>query len=65
VSGETATLDTGTPELVARVDGRVAVLTLNRPQARNALSDMKQNLDLALRADLPTGHRHHLDDSPF
>ncbi|MDJ0869902.1 MAG: enoyl-CoA hydratase [Myxococcota bacterium] len=34
-----AELDTGTPELLGRIDGRVAVLTLNRPEARNALSD--------------------------
>ena len=33
------TLDTGTPQLLGRVEDRVAVLTLNRPEARNALSD--------------------------
>ena len=32
-------LDTGTDELLAELDDGVAVLTLNRPQARNALSD--------------------------
>jgi enoyl-CoA hydratase/carnithine racemase len=31
-------LDTGTPDLLARTSERVCVLTLNRPQARNALS---------------------------
>ena len=36
MSGE---LETGTPELLARVEERVCVLTLNRPEARNALSD--------------------------
>jgi enoyl-CoA hydratase/carnithine racemase len=35
-------IDTGTPELQARVVDRVCVLTLNRPEARNALTwDMK------------------------
>lgn len=33
-----ATLDTGTDDLLVRVEGRVAVLTLNRPEARNALT---------------------------
>lgn len=32
-------VDTGTPELLARVEDRVGVLTLNRPESRNALSD--------------------------
>ena len=32
-------LDTGTDELIGRTDDRVAILTLNRPEARNALSD--------------------------
>ena len=31
-------LDTGTDDLLAHQEGRVAVLTFNRPQARNALS---------------------------
>ena len=39
-------IDTGTPELLCLVRERVAVATLNRPQARNALSD---NLTPALR----------------
>jgi len=39
-------LETGTHELLAEVRDRVAVITLNRPQARNSLSD---NLTPALR----------------
>ncbi|MEM7341971.1 MAG: enoyl-CoA hydratase-related protein [Actinomycetota bacterium] len=31
-------LDTGTDDLLGRIDGHVAVLTFNRPEARNALS---------------------------
>ena len=38
-SGESRSLDTGTDELLARLEDSVAVLTLNRPQVRNALSD--------------------------
>lgn len=32
------TIDTGTDDLLGRSEGRVAVLTFNRPEARNALS---------------------------
>ena len=32
-------IDTGTDELLCDIDGRVATITLNRPEARNALSD--------------------------
>ena len=32
-------LDTGTDEVLGRVEDGVAILTLNRPEARNALSD--------------------------
>ena len=32
-------LETGTEELLARIEDGVAVLTLNRPEVRNALSD--------------------------
>src|SRR5262245_49013675 len=40
-----APLDTGTQDLLARVEDRVCVLTLNRPAARNALSaEMKRAL---------------------
>lgn len=34
-----SSFDTGTPELLCEVIDRVAILTMNRPQARNALSD--------------------------
>ena len=33
------TIDTGTHELLCSVEERVATLTLNRPEKRNALSD--------------------------
>jgi hypothetical protein len=46
VDDDVTPLETGTSELLARLDGAVAVLTLNRPEARNALSD---NLTPALR----------------
>ena len=45
----TAAIDTGTDELLGYVDERVAVLTLNRPESRNALSD---RLSPALRATI-------------
>mgnify|MGYP006211374943 CR=1 FL=1 len=32
------TIETGTDELVGRLEERVAVVTLNRPESRNALS---------------------------
>src|SRR5258708_18727949 len=32
-------IDTGTNELLCEIRDRVAVITLNRPEARNALSD--------------------------
>jgi len=39
------TIETSTPEVLCRVEERVGVLTLNRPQARNALTlEMKQAL---------------------
>lgn len=34
-----ADIDTGTPDLLGRLDGGVFTLTLNRPDARNAMSD--------------------------
>jgi enoyl-CoA hydratase/carnithine racemase len=38
-------VDTGTPELLCRVEARVAVVTLHRPEARNALSlELKEAL---------------------
>ena len=42
-------IDTGTDELLCHVDERVATITLNRPEKRNALSD---NLTPALRQTL-------------
>ena len=36
---EGSEIETGTPELLARLEDGVAVLTLNRPEVRNALSD--------------------------
>jgi 2-(1,2-epoxy-1,2-dihydrophenyl)acetyl-CoA isomerase len=36
--GESRTIDTGTTDLLAALDGGVLTLTLNRPQARNAMS---------------------------
>lgn len=44
-------IDTGTPDLMAELDGAVLTLTLNRPQARNAMSDdMNQALARQLAA---------------
>src|SRR3981189_344258 len=40
------TVDTGTNELLCVIRDRVAIITLNRPEARNAMSD---NLTPALR----------------
>jgi len=45
------TIDTGTDELLCVIRDRVAIITLNRPEARNALSD---NLSPALRAMIKT-----------
>src|ERR1700687_5359386 len=45
------TIDTGTSELRCEVRDRVAIITLNRPEARNALSD---NLTPALRTMIKT-----------
>src|ERR1700693_3555009 len=45
------TIDTGTTELLCAIRDRVAVITLNRPEVRNALSD---NLTPALRMMIKT-----------
>src|SRR5262245_57248037 len=45
------TIDTGTSELLCVIRDRVAVITLNRPEARNSLSDM---LTPALRTMIRT-----------
>jgi len=43
------TIDTGTEHLLARVEDRVAILTMNRPERRNALSaEMLRGLEAAL-----------------
>ena len=39
MTDEAVTIDTGTNELLCSIQHRVAVITLNRPQARNSLSD--------------------------
>src|ERR1700716_4332130 len=45
------TIDTGTNELLCAIRDRVAVITLNRPEVRNALSD---RLTPALRTMIKT-----------
>src|SRR3954465_9513217 len=45
------TIDTGTNELLCAIRDRVAIITLNRPEVRNALSD---NLTPALRTTIKT-----------
>ena len=45
------TIDTGTNELLCVIRDRVAIITLNRPEARNAMSD---NLTPALRNMIKT-----------
>lgn len=49
-SADRQTIDTGTDQLLCHVEDGVGVVTLNRPEARNALSDV---LTPALRAVLP------------
>jgi len=45
VASQDATIETGTDELACRIEARVASVTLNRPEARNALTlEMKQAL---------------------
>ena len=46
---DSRTIDTGTEDLLARVEDRVAILTMNRPSRRNAFSRaMLQGLEMAL-----------------
>ena len=51
-------LDTGTDELLCHIEDRVATITLNRPEKRNALSDhltpaLRQTLlELDIRTDV-------------
>jgi 2-(1,2-epoxy-1,2-dihydrophenyl)acetyl-CoA isomerase len=47
--GDSRTIDTGTEDLLARVQDRVAILTMNRPSRRNAFSrPMLEGLEMAL-----------------
>src|SRR6201995_2615092 len=46
MTSEAITIDTGTNELLCEIRDRVAIITLNRPEVRNAMSD---NLTPALR----------------
>src|ERR1700743_181188 len=46
MTSEAITIDTGTNELLCVIRDRVAIITLNRPEVRNAMSD---NLTPALR----------------
>jgi enoyl-CoA hydratase/carnithine racemase len=42
--------ETGTPEILCELRDRVATITLNRPEAKNALTmDMKQALYVLVR----------------
>jgi 2-(1,2-epoxy-1,2-dihydrophenyl)acetyl-CoA isomerase len=45
-------LDTGTPDLLARVDDGVAVLTMNRPDRRNAMSNAMMDAMGRILADV-------------
>jgi enoyl-CoA hydratase/carnithine racemase len=53
-----AVIDTGTTDLLAALDEGVLTLTLNRPEARNAMSGavafrhMKENLNRAMAGDV-------------
>ena len=47
-------IDTGTDELLCVIRDRVAIITLNRPEARNSLSD---DLTPALRTMIKTAAR--------
>jgi enoyl-CoA hydratase/carnithine racemase len=53
------TIDTGTHELLCEIADRVAIITLNRPEARKALSDPSDTraaaYDQAVRDDPNVG----------
>lgn len=49
---DTTAIDTGTDHLLTHLDGRVAVLTLNRPDARNAQSGPMMDAFARLMQDL-------------
>ena len=50
--GTVATIDTGTEDLLAEIDDGVAVVTMNRPGARNALSGAMLDAMARVLADL-------------
>ena len=52
MTDESISIDTGTDELLCAIRDRVAVITLNRPEARNSLSD---HLTPALRRMIKQG----------
>ena len=47
-----STIETGTEDLLARVDDGVAVVTMNRPERRNALSGAMLDAMARVLADL-------------
>src|SRR3954462_14438256 len=49
-----ATIDTGTDDLLAEVDNGVAVLTMNRPERRNAMSGPMLDAMARVLADMET-----------
>lgn len=53
---EATTLDTGTPDLLAQLDAGVLTLTLNRPDARNAMS---RAMNTALQEQLAQAEFNH------
>ena len=50
-------LDTGTPDLIATLEEGVLTLTLNRPEARNAMSKAMNKALASLVAEV-IGHQH-------
>ena len=51
---DTRTIDTGTQDLLASVTGKVAVLTLNRPERRNAMSTAMNDALAAVLGEVQT-----------
>jgi len=51
---DTRTIDTGTQDLLASVTGKVAVLTLNRPERRNAMSTAMNDALAAVLREVQT-----------
>ena len=54
------TIDTGTTELLCHIEDHVGVITLNKPEKKNALGDI---LTPALRRELLSLEAKHLIDS--